>query len=470
MASVLKYSDRVIQSLGLEPKSFHPTSFTFSLKPAPKTWAAFTVDDVHFPIYKIIAAGAKTLDIRSFVGGIRAEHYIVLAELDGFDVLCMSRHKKGEQPLVLTLRQEKDYDAVITVFRAQNFTSDVLSAHYAINKSIDLLRSGSGEGPFINRGLFSNYFLKERLDKALIDRKRDVLKEANSFFSRFAEGGVPTDFESISKVLAALGYQVRNQSSNQLKLMPSSNQNQAVVAIVSNVDNLDVMKGDDRTVPSYQAVAALAESPWVILTNGRLWRLYSSKISSASTNYFEVDIDGITDEKDPKLKYFVSLFNAGALIPKQDVTDLDFILEGGVQYATELEEDLRTKVFDKQLFLDLVRGVLRHSKKKKYSEEQLSEAKKKALKLFRQLDEHGYLIAENFSKDGLKPQLEQADKLGVKYALIIGQQEIVDNTVLIRDMENGNQETVDWSKIIAEVEKRLDKGPSTRRIGQTPPA
>lgn len=98
------------------------------------------------------------------------------------------------------------------------------------------------------------------------------------------------------------------------------------------------------------------------------------------------------------------------------------------------------------------------------------EAKKKALKLFRQLDEQGYLVAENFSKDGLKPQLEQADKLGVKYALIIGQQEIVDNTVLIRDMENGNQETVDWSKIIAEVEKRLDKGPRTRRINQTPPA
>src|SRR5690606_124313 len=77
--------------------------------------------------------------------------------------------------------------------------------------------------------------------------------------------------------------------------------------------------------------------------------------------------------------------SASALVPRQGVTDLDHILEGGVQYAAELEEDLRTKVFDKQLFLDLVRGVLRHSKKKKYSEEQLSDAKKKALKLLYRL-------------------------------------------------------------------------------------
>lgn len=92
------------------------------------------------------------------------------------------------------------------------------------------------------------------------------------------------------------------------------------------------------------------------------------------------------------------------------------------------------------------------------------EAKKKALKLFQQLNAEGYYVAEAFSKDGLKAQLEQADKLGVKFALIIGQQEIVDNTVLIRDMENGNQETVDWSKIVIEVAKHLEKGVNSKRL------
>lgn len=97
------------------------------------------------------------------------------------------------------------------------------------------------------------------------------------------------------------------------------------------------------------------------------------------------------------------------------------------------------------------------------------EAKKKALRLFKQLNEQGYFIAENFSKDGLKSQLEAADRLGVKYALIIGQQEIVDNTVLIRDMENGNQETVDWAKVVSEVAKHLEKGVHSKRLERPMP-
>lgn len=92
------------------------------------------------------------------------------------------------------------------------------------------------------------------------------------------------------------------------------------------------------------------------------------------------------------------------------------------------------------------------------------EAKKKALQLFRQLNAQGYVMAHNFSKDGLKAQLEHADRLGVKHALIIGQQEILDNTVLIRDMENGIQETVDWAKVITEVGKRLEKRVESKRI------
>lgn len=95
------------------------------------------------------------------------------------------------------------------------------------------------------------------------------------------------------------------------------------------------------------------------------------------------------------------------------------------------------------------------------------EAKKKALRLFLSLQREGYLVAENFSKDGLKSQLEQANKLGVKYALIIGQKEIVDETVLIRDMENGNQETIDWVKAVPEIGKRLQQGVSNRRLEKT---
>jgi len=84
-------------------------------------------------------------------------------------------------------------------------------------------------------------------------------------------------------------------------------------------------------------------------------------------------------------------------------------------------------------------------------------ARKKCLKLFEEIRKSGILVAESFSKDGIKPQLEIADKLGTKIALILGQKEIMDETIIFRDMENGIQETVDFKKTIPEIKKRLER-------------
>ena len=32
-------------------------------------------------------------------------------------------------------------------------------------------------------------------------------------------------------------------------------------------------------------------APWVIVTNGKLWRLYSSTASNKATNYYEIDLE-----------------------------------------------------------------------------------------------------------------------------------------------------------------------------------
>lgn len=83
------------------------------------------------------------------------------------------------------------------------------------------------------------------------------------------------------------------------------------------------------------------------------------------------------------------------------------------------------------------------------------EAKKKSLLLFEKLRQAGIGVAESFSKDGLKAQLEAADKLKVTFALILGQKEIMDGTIMIRDMENGIQEVINFNRVVQEVEKRL---------------
>jgi histidyl-tRNA synthetase len=82
-------------------------------------------------------------------------------------------------------------------------------------------------------------------------------------------------------------------------------------------------------------------------------------------------------------------------------------------------------------------------------------AKRKAMRLFEDLRRSGVQVSANFAKDGLKQQMEIAAKLSVRYTLIIGQKEMVDSTIIIRDMEAGMQEVYDFRRALPEIEKKL---------------
>lgn len=82
-------------------------------------------------------------------------------------------------------------------------------------------------------------------------------------------------------------------------------------------------------------------------------------------------------------------------------------------------------------------------------------AKKKSLNVFAELQKNGILTAESFGRGSLKSQLRVADKLGVEITLIIGQKEALDETVIIKDMVSGTQETVNHERLINAVRKIL---------------
>jgi len=84
------------------------------------------------------------------------------------------------------------------------------------------------------------------------------------------------------------------------------------------------------------------------------------------------------------------------------------------------------------------------------------QAKIKSLILFEKLRQDKIYVVENFAKDSLKAQLELANNLGVKYALILGQKEVMDGTILIRNMESGVQEIIDFNKVADELKKKLN--------------
>lgn len=84
-------------------------------------------------------------------------------------------------------------------------------------------------------------------------------------------------------------------------------------------------------------------------------------------------------------------------------------------------------------------------------------AKRKGLKIFEDFRKAKIFAAESFGKDSLKIQLAKANKLGVKYVLILGQKEVIEEVIIIRDMISGKQETVKIDKIVKEMKKRLKK-------------
>ena len=82
-------------------------------------------------------------------------------------------------------------------------------------------------------------------------------------------------------------------------------------------------------------------------------------------------------------------------------------------------------------------------------------AKSRALKLMDDLRKANIPTAESLDRDSLTAQLKTANKLNVKYSLIIGEEEASRNMLIIRDMKSGKQRLVKMEKVVAELKRKL---------------
>ncbi|GAG17965.1 unnamed protein product, partial [marine sediment metagenome] len=117
---------------------------------------------------------------------------------------------------------------------------------------------------------------------------------------------------------------------------------------------LDLAKSSERDTftnqnPSFQIAGYLTgtKQNWGILTNGRLWRLYSTKSHLPLGNYYQVDLVQLLEEAPIEiLKYFYVFFHKQALVQVDGKSLLDRILEGSEEYAVELEADIKERAYD----------------------------------------------------------------------------------------------------------------------------
>ncbi len=84
------------------------------------------------------------------------------------------------------------------------------------------------------------------------------------------------------------------------------------------------------------------------------------------------------------------------------------------------------------------------------------EAKEQAFLLEQQLLDAGVSTICELTRKNLSDQLARAAKLGVDYALIIGKKELIDETVIIKEMISSNQEVVSVAKVAPELARRLN--------------
>jgi histidyl-tRNA synthetase len=85
------------------------------------------------------------------------------------------------------------------------------------------------------------------------------------------------------------------------------------------------------------------------------------------------------------------------------------------------------------------------------------EAKKKCLRLIEALREHGVHTIGALGEASLKSQMRLADKFASRYTLLMGQMEVKDNTIILRDMSAGKQESMKFDDAIPKVIELLGK-------------
>jgi len=82
-------------------------------------------------------------------------------------------------------------------------------------------------------------------------------------------------------------------------------------------------------------------------------------------------------------------------------------------------------------------------------------AKKKSLQAFLNLRDSGITCFCNILDKSVVRQIAQAKAMGSRFILILGQQEVVDNTIILRDIETNVQEVINYNNVIKEIKRRI---------------
>lgn len=320
----------------------------------------------------------------------------------------IAQKQVGIRPRVLTVERRKPSRIHLRVLRRFTWTESDPFAQYDKLLSAYAVADWSEEY-FNNRALFSDYYLKERLPELpewIEDPKPTYLNLRNLYQGASAKFSgleiAPFRQALLEPLFQLLGFSVKP---GKIAGTPAPNPHYRLLGAdagaplalclaypwARSLDGKDDQR--DKTIPeenpSARVVSLLeqGEVPWVMVTNGKLWRLYSARTHSRATNYYEIDLEEVLAGLGPGLgdpaesfRYFWLLFRRQAFETleieregkKIQSTFLDRLLLESEDYAKELGERLKERVFE-EIFPHLAAGFIAHIREQEGDQADLSQ-------------------------------------------------------------------------------------------------
>jgi len=314
--------------------------------------------------------------------------------VDGADGSSFGQRQVGIRPRILTIERLKPGPVHLRVLRRLTWTESDPFGQYDKLLSAYALADWS-EDYFNNRALFSDYYLKERLPGFPIwtDDPKPSFLRLRELYQRAASRFAGKERKNLSQVLIepvlrVLGFEARPGKSSQLASadphyrLYSAEKTDANLALCQvypwdrSLDGKDDRRDKETSEENPGAVVVSllekGESSWVVVTNGRLWRLYAKRTHARATNYYEIDLEEVLSQSGPhapeiseSFRYFRLLFRSQAFDlaeieregKKQSLSLLDQLLLYSEDYAKELGQRLKERVFE-DIFPHLAAGFI----------------------------------------------------------------------------------------------------------------
>lgn len=271
------------------------------------------------------------------------------------------------RPRALTVNRRNPDPVALRVLKRFTFTeADGIYQWEKLRAAYDVAEWAEPE--FNNRALFSDYYLKNRLNDPKLTpawaedvrpigrRVHQLLSHARQTYSRQPEQVVRDGlyeplFRELGFELAPVKPGTSSEEEADYKLFTPGRLDKPVALALTYVWNRSLDDKDEtrdphtpEEIPGTLVVSVLENSdvPWVIMTNGKLWRLYSATASNKATNYYEIDLEEALAAPDQvtALKYWWLFFRQDAF-----TGFLDELLQQSADYAKGLGDRLKDRVF-----------------------------------------------------------------------------------------------------------------------------